>query len=137
MENSSQNKMYRFMPFVLLSMVLLTSCSSYQPSSYYDNDGIYGTRNQNTTPRYSQNNTQTQPSQNKYQNYFKEKSDQIEYMQNETDQIFTDIDSYSSTSVNDSIDVTQNYDYNYNDNNPGWGDNPDSVVLNVYSNGWG
>src|SRR5690606_38583272 len=104
-------------------VVILTSCGSYQSSSYYD-DGIYGEDNYSQeveTPAQRNTVAAKKSSPNIYQNYFKETSDQIQYVQ-EQDDVFTDVDSYSSTSVNDSMDIAQNYDYyDYNTGgNAGW-----------------
>ena len=69
---------------------VVSSCGSYQNSSYYDNDGIYGSnsQNQNQTQRYQSN------SSGKYQEYFSS-------LNNQQNQVFTDVDKYSS--YNDTI----------------------------------
>jgi hypothetical protein len=66
------------------TITLLTACGSYQNSSYYDTDGIYG----NT---YSRNiETNTQNNQNQYKEYFGSLRDD-----NQTPEVFTDIDNYN------------------------------------------
>jgi hypothetical protein len=51
--------------FIGVLSILLTSCGSYQNSSYYDSDGIYG-----STPRSAvQEETQSAP-KNQYKDYF-------------------------------------------------------------------
>ena len=94
--------------------IVTSSCGSYQNSSYYDNDGAYGGSQTNN------NNSQS----NKYQEYFSDLNKDAE--------AFTGIDSYTSV-TNDSIKKTENY----NSNNAGWGNNPQSVTVNVYDNNWG
>ncbi|QZK90820.1 hypothetical protein K5V07_10095 [Flavobacterium sp. CHNK8] len=98
--------------------ILFSSCGTYQNSSYYDSDGIYGGTT-SRTPRYSQpNETSTSP----YASYFNSLQNN-----NEPVEILTDIDNYNVD--NDSI---QNYtDY------AGWGSNPQSVSINIYDNSWG
>ena len=47
--------------------IFLTSCGSYQNSSYYDSDGIYGSTSNRTIETENQNN---QYSKNQYKDYF-------------------------------------------------------------------
>lgn len=107
--------------------LIIASCGSYQQSSYYDNDGIYSDNTPTTVERrpeqrnYQQNNTET----NTYSDYFGEKANQYdEILDNE---IFTDVDSYSSNAVNDSVPQGQLTDYYSSENDyqgyGGWGDN--------------
>ncbi|MBA4134855.1 MAG: hypothetical protein C0525_09025 [Flavobacterium sp.] len=93
--------------------ITATSCGSYQNTSYYD-DGIYG----------SSENKQTQSTTNSESNKYKE------YFSNT--EIFTDVDNYSNVST-DSVSNGQAYDRN----NAGWGENAQSVTVNVYDNNWG
>ena len=44
----SKLKTYRFLHLFVGSLAL-TACGSYQNSSYYDNDGVYGSDTQNVT----------------------------------------------------------------------------------------
>ncbi|MGB5553627.1 MAG: hypothetical protein WBM83_03135, partial [Flavobacteriaceae bacterium] len=128
---------------VLISAVgfLAVSCGTYQQASYYDNDGIYGGNNDRVTvERNQQRPIQKQPQKgdNKYGEYFGQKADQYdEILDNE---IFTDVDSYSSDVANDSINEAQLTDYYSPENdyagNGSWGDNPTSVNINIYDNGW-
>jgi hypothetical protein len=93
---------------------LTASCGSYQNSSYYDTDGIYG----NT---YSRNiETNTQNNQNQYKEYFGSLRDD-----NQTPEVFTDIDNYNDYNLD-----------NDQENYPGWGSNPQGVSINVYDTGW-
>lgn len=101
-----------------LSILILASCGSYQNSSYYDNDGIYGTTERRFSPRESQN-----ESSSVYQNYFSSLQDSIK-----TTPILTDVNQYGSYNTSD----RQN-----NINYPGWGSNPQEVVINYSPNNWG
>ena len=102
--------------------ILMTSCGSYQNSSYYDSDGIYGNTSPRTVERASQNDRYDR---NQYKDYFN--SLQKESQSNE---VFTNIDDYSSYNLDN-----ESQDSNYN-NYPGWGSNPQSVSINYYDNGW-
>lgn len=99
---------YTLLGFLTLIVV---SCGSYQNSTNFDNDGVYGN---------SQNKTQQNAPNNQYQSYFK--SLQAE---EESQEIFVDIDNYNS-----------NYSQtNENQAYPSWGTNYDNVT--VYDNSWG
>src|SRR5690606_39132824 len=74
-----------------------------------------------------------------YEEYFGQRADQIgDILDNE---VFTDIDGYTSQNPNDSIPYGEQADYMAQNNNyignPGWGDNPTSLSINVYDNSWG
>lgn len=99
--------------------ITATSCGSYQNSSYYD-DGIYGGSENRQTVNTATNNSES----NKYKEYFSNPDQEIV--------IFTDVDSYSNVS-NDSVSKGQVY----NNSNAGWGDNAQSITVNVYDNNWG
>lgn len=66
-----------------LIAVVVSSCGSYQNSSYYDNDGVYG-NSQNKREVSNKDNSQS----DKYQEYFSDL--------NKDSQAFTNVDSYSS-----------------------------------------
>ena len=102
-----------------LIAVVLSSCGSYQNSSYYDGDGVYG-NSQNKRQVTNKNNSHS----DKYQEYFSDL--------NKDSQSFTDVDNYSTVN-NDTIKKTENY----NSNNSSWGNNPQSITVNVYDNNWG
>jgi len=102
-----------------LIAVVVSSCGSYQNSSYYDNDGAYG-NSQSNRREVTNNNSQS----NKYQEYFSDLNKDLES--------FNDVDSYASI-YNDTIKKKESY----NSNNAGWGDNPQTINVNVYDNGWG
>ena len=100
--------------------VLLASCGSYQNSSYYDSDGIYG----NTANRAIVTETQNAPN-NDYKDYFGSLQNT-----NQPVEIFTDVDNYNDYSLEN--DTLQNNNPNY----PGWGSNPQTVNVNIYDTGW-
>ena len=97
------------MLFALGTLVFVVfSCGSYQNSSYYDNDGVYGNYDRNNdqvTNQYSEENLQNG---NIYAEKFKtmqgEYQDQYEY--------FTDVDNYSSETENDTVVTVYNSKYN-------------------------
>lgn len=102
--------------------IILTSCGSYQNSSYYDRDGIYGNSESTNTQRI---NTQSEPqvnSNNRYKDYFSSLQDD-----NQSTEIFTDIDNYNYTTKNE-----QATDSNYAD----WGNNYQKASINIYPNQW-
>jgi hypothetical protein len=100
--------------------IFFTSCGSYQNSSYYDSDGIYG-----NTPRTAVDVETQNASNNQYKNYFGSLQNN-----NQTVEIFTDVDNYNDFGVeNDSMEDNGSY--------PGWGSNPQTVSINVYDNNWG
>lgn len=102
-----------------LSIFVITSCSSYQNSSYYDTDGIYGSTDSKIQRKIISNESATA-----YQDYFNSLQDS-----NDTTAIFTDIDSY--TSYNDTINRQNNSNY------ASWGSNSKNVTINYYPNNWG
>lgn len=122
------------MLFALGTLVFVVfSCGSYQNSSYYDNDGVYGNYDRNNdqvTNQYSEENLQNG---NIYAAKFKtmqgEYQDQYEY--------FTDVDNYSSETENDTVVTVYNSKYNNSNRYAGWGNNNSDVTINYYNNGWG
>lgn len=102
-----------------LSFLLVTSCGSYQNSSYYDTDGIYGTTEAGMRKR-----TIAQEAAVTYQNYFSA-------LQNtkDTTSVFTDVASYSSYSNQENETEESNY--------PGWGSNSQNININYYPSNWG
>lgn len=101
--------------------IMVTSCGSYQNSSYYDSDGIYGNTANTTVVSVEQNN-----SGSRYKDYFGslQSNDQ-------PTEIFTDVDSYTNyENENDTIPKAYS---NYS----GWGSYTDEVAINVYPSNWG
>ena len=121
----------------------VTSCSSYQNTSSYDNDGIYGSvpHDENDEPIYTYNNGNVTEyrdgdvsGQNmNYKAYFS--SLQNEYPAT----AFTDVEEYSSYN-DDDVAPQENISYtSYSSNSyPAWGEATDNVTVNVYGgyNGW-
>ena len=101
-----------------LAAFAAVSCSSYRNSSYYDQDGIYGSDKQRVTEAAS-----AQESDNPYKEYFGT-------LKRETE-IFTNADNYVTA-----------YDTTGQDERPrtgygGWGSESDNVTVNIYGNNWG
>ena len=125
---------------LMVSAIFVASCGSYQQASYYD-DGIYSSNDRvvGVEKRNAQGMRIEEQESNMYGEYFGDRANEIgEVLDSE---VFTDIDSYSSQAQNDSIPFGEQTDYfAYNNNyngNPGWGDNPTSISINVYDNSWG
>lgn len=97
---------------------LVTSCGSYQNSSYYDSDGIYGNTDIRNTEKTAQNN-----SSNHYKEYFNSLQND-----NQPTEIFTDVNNYSD--YNPSNDTLQSLNQDY----AGWGNNSRKTTINVYTN---
>ncbi|MEX0274215.1 MAG: hypothetical protein AB3N16_07555 [Flavobacteriaceae bacterium] len=117
--------------------ILMASCGSYQSASYYDSDGIYADPQDRRTVERAPQKKQVR---NTYSDSFGQKDNELDELRE--DEVFTDIDSYSSAGTYDSIpdsgELTQYYK-NENDYNgyAGWGDNTSNVYVNVYGNNWG
>ena len=106
--------------------VIVASCGSYQNSSYYDNDGVYGSNNNNGKEVTVEKTVVVNDSKAKdYEEQFKTMTKDYSY--------FTDVDNYNGTK-NDSV-VTV-YNNQNRETYGGWGSNTDNVVVNVYDYGW-
>lgn len=114
----------KFSLFGLLA-VFVTSCGSYQNSSYYDNDGVYGSEKTNTQTE-NRNSEQNIQQPNKYAQQFKNMQDEYTY--------FTDVDNYNSQTQDTVVTVYRN---EANNSYAGWGNNSSDVTINYYTNGWG
>jgi hypothetical protein len=99
--------------------LLAVSCGSYQNSSYYDSDGIYGNSYKKPIA------TETQNNKNQYKDYFRSLQNN-----NHSPRTFTDIDNYNDYHLEN--EASQNEYENY----PGWGDNVQNLGGNVYDTGW-
>ncbi len=130
---------------LLMVSGLVVSCGSYQPSSYYDNDGIYASseapveeRTVQRAERPKADQPETENNGN-YKGYFSQKSVEAEMLMQEND-VFTDIDSYSSTddlTEEDFQDDVETLGYSNNEY-AGWGETAsDDLVINVYGHSWG
>jgi hypothetical protein len=104
-----------------LFIFTLVSCGSYQNSSYYDRDGIYGAQPQQNEPVES---TPEVDSRNReYKKYFSS-------LKNDDSLIFTDTESYTSY---DTIQQTREAGPS---NAGNWGSDREQITVNVYDN-WG
>ena len=113
-------------PFMALgALLMLSSCGSYQYVGY-DNDGIYSSDEVVVDVEEASTN---RTSDNYYANYFDEIATDAQLAQEETGEIFTDIDSYSSTGASgDDVEIIGDYG--------GWGQVNDQVTINYYNTGW-
>lgn len=107
----------------LLAGLALSSCGSYQYVGQ-SSDGIY----QTTTENVEQEPVAIPAENNNdyYSNYFKEKALEAE-MYNDSDDVFTDIDSYQG-SYDETLEETNQ--------NAGWGTSNETVVINIHDNGF-
>lgn len=118
---------------------LLTSCGASSSSSY---DGIYGSRSSSNYENVETHNGTS----SYYTNYFAGQKTQlneaIEYLGGDgEDEIFTDIDGYSSSgNAIDGMDISQNEYLNggntyyaETDSYGAWGSNPQTVNINYYN----
>lgn len=103
-----------------LVAAMTASCGSYQNTSYYDKDGVYGSAGSDVRKKETASTTANNQG---YKDYFDSKQ--------ESSEVFTDVDNY--TSATDSTDTT----YRYASDNAGWGSSSENVVVNVYDNSWG
>lgn len=116
----SSQKISIYSLFGILGL-LITSCGSYQSTSYYDNDGVYGTNNK------QQRTTETNPQNNLYKDYFGSLQED-----NKEPEVFTDVENYSSKYDGVEQNQTQTDQNNYT----AWGSNATTTVV-VYDNfGW-
>ncbi|HFS67675.1 MAG TPA: hypothetical protein ENK67_05630 [Flavobacteriia bacterium] len=111
-------------------IVSLSSCSSYQNISS-ESDGIYDdsdaiTKKEVANKEAIDSEKKETKNASRYENYFKSKAEKIKIENNE---IFTDVDSYSSEDDEDLLnkDVTD-----FSTNNPTWDESGETVV-NVFN----
>ncbi|AXO80070.1 hypothetical protein DZC78_06590 [Olleya aquimaris] len=107
----------------LLAGLALSSCGSYQYVGQ-SSDGIYQTTTENVEQE-----TVAIPAENNndyYSNYFKEKALEAE-IYNDSDDVFTDIESYQG-SYDETLEETNQ--------NAGWGTSNETVVINIHDNGF-
>tara|TARA_R110002020_G_scaffold91560_3_gene222442 strand:+ start:49317 stop:50507 length:1191 start_codon:yes stop_codon:yes gene_type:complete len=135
---SLPHKILKMISVIAVTMLLMVSCGSYQQASYYD-DGIYAGNGPAVESRQQYGQRANQTENNAYGTYFGEKAD--EYQDILESEVFTDVDSYSSGVSNDSLQVVEGDNYyarnNTYDGQPGWGDNPTNVSINIYDDNWG
>ena len=116
--------------FSLIGLVAIftASCGSYQNSSYYDNDGVYGSTErpkEQVENKYSEQNIEKS---NEYAQQFKAMQEDYAY--------FTDVDTYQSEEPQDTAVVVYRNEYS-DQEYAGWGNNASNVTINYYDNNWG
>ena len=115
--------------FAIIGLTIgVTSCVSYQYVGQ-DSDGIYDS-SETTVERIEEKTPdETTTSNSYYQNYFKEKSQDLELAEQQSE-IFTDVDSYQGdyTEQERTVDNATGY--------AAWGESSDVVSINIYNNGW-
>lgn len=103
---------------ILSSLLLVTACGTYQQVD--DSDGIYSSSSVEQETYVEANNA----SSTYYENYFKEKSSELELYTD--DEVFTNVDDYEGDYVeNDSLEVER-------ESYAGWGQETSNVSINVY-----
>lgn len=115
----TQNKYLNYLFFSILS-VFVVSCGSYQNTSYYDRDGIYGNAESKATVV---NTSEAVPENNQYKNYFESLQD----TNTKKDSTFTDVERYGSNAYNNQESSSDR----------AWGSDSGATVVNIYDNGWG
>ena len=134
----------RFLPLIAFSLVFLglSSCVSYDEVVGYEDDGIYGRTgrsDQQVRVKNQEAVSNDDIQNNLYGDYFGQKA--LQYDDILSSEIFTDPESYSSNSIQDSTQYARDTTYFANELYQGygsWGDNQNQVVINVYDNwGWG
>ncbi len=113
-----------FSLFGLLAVITI-SCGSYQNSSYYDNDGVYGSE-RTSVQSETNNSNQNSEESNRYAQQFRNMQEDYTY--------FTDVDNYNSQAQDSIVTV---YRSEGNNNYAGWGNNSSNVTINYYNNDWG
>lgn len=119
--NYLSNKVHVFT--VLLAALTLSSCGSYQYVGQ-TSDGIYETGTENR--QYESEAIPAESNNDYYANYFREKADEAEAY-SQTDEIFTDIDTYQGN-YDDTVEVTEQ--------NAGWGETSSNVIINIHDTGF-
>jgi len=123
-------------PYFLMGLIslLLTSCGTYSNSPYRSADGIYSSGSATTQQEVEQAVTETEEDGGYYQEYFRAKGQTYENI-NKEDEIFTDIEEYSTTESISSDGRVVIEDVQYEEGNAAWGSNSDNVTLNIYNGG--
>jgi hypothetical protein len=120
----SQIRNFRWLPVVTLG-ILVTSCGSYQNSSYYDNDGVYGSTGTTRVNAPQQDNSNSEY----YRNYFSS-------LNEESQELITNVENYTTPQDSTQTTAARTASSNYN----GWGNNATNVTVNYYdswNDGWG
>jgi hypothetical protein len=110
----------------------LYSCGSFQYAGN-NNDGVYGESNDRRIEQQQEESSQNATNSNNsnseyYKDYFKEKSQQYNNVNDSDDVIFTDIDSYHSD-----YEEVENDSIQYETGYAGWGEDNKNVTINIYN----
>ena len=109
------NRIFQLKTLRLLSLfvgvITVVSCGSYQNSSYYDDDGVYGPDNSEKAKRVVQNETSSGSYSNAYAQQFKSMKEDFG-----PTEVLTDVDNYKSPP--DTVYVQEN-----GTRYGGWGEN--------------
>ena len=117
---STKTYLVLLISFLLLS---LTSCGTYRTTTT-DTDGIYASDDVVAVKEV----TNPDSKSSKYEKYFKNKANELQI---EEDEIFTDVDTYSSNTDEEELEREAD-DFEYSNN--AWEDT-DEMVVNVYNFG--
>ena len=110
---------------LFVSVITVVSCGSYQNSSYYDDDGVYGPDNSEKAKRVVQNETSSGSYSNAYAQQFKSMKEDFG-----PTEVLTDVDNYKSAP--DTVYVQEN-----GTRYGGWGENPTNNNIVIVNDNWG
>ena len=119
-----QLKTLRFLSLIV-GTITVVSCGSYQNSSYYDDDGVYGPDNSEKAKRVVQNETNSGSYSNAYAQQFKSMKEDFG-----PTEVLTDVDNYKSAP--DTVYVQEN-----GTRYGGWGENPTNNNIVIVNDNWG
>ncbi len=119
-----QQKTLRLMS-LFVGAITVVSCGSYQNSSYYDDDGVYGPDNSVKTKRVVQNETTSGSYSNAYAQQFKSMKEDFG-----PTEVLTDVDNYKSAP--DTVYVKEN-----GTRYGGWGENQTNNNILIVNDNWG
>jgi len=119
-----QLKTLRFLSLIV-GTITVVSCGSYQNSSYYDDDGVYGPDNSDKAKRVVQNETSSGSYSNAYAQQFKSMKEDFG-----PTEVLTDVDNYKSAT--DTVYVQEN-----GTRYGGWGENPTNNNIVIVNDNWG
>lgn len=119
-----QLKTLRFLSLIV-GAITVVSCGSYQNSSYYDDDGVYGPDNSEKAKRVVQNETSSSSYSNAYAQQFKSMKEDFG-----PTEVLTDVDNYKSEP--DTVYIKEN-----GTRYGGWGENPTNNNIVIINDNWG
>lgn len=128
----------------MLSVVFLTSCSSYINVNSAP-DGIYKSSEPSETRRSVSNKVNpkrverpqaSSPKTETYSKFFSEQGEMISKARTTNNEVFVDVDNYSSENTTYPKEERYYEEPLYNGNNAGWGTNPTSVSVNYINTGF-